>query len=161
MRKTCPDIIGCVQEDHQSLRGVLRVLVGEEMEAWRKKKVFRRFLPLLSAHTYAEERSVMESRLQKEDTRDRALQALEEHELIAVAQGRVLLAADEEQWQARMAVFCDVLETHLRNEEARAFGQLQSSFSEADREELARRYLEARNQYQFSPLLAPVESSAA
>ncbi|RYZ94880.1 MAG: hypothetical protein EOP11_25750, partial [Proteobacteria bacterium] len=79
--RSCPDVLDCVAEDHESLRSVLQRLKSSELEPSRKKAIFKRFLPLYEAHTHAEEASIMEEGLSSDALRPLILDSLEAHEV--------------------------------------------------------------------------------
>jgi len=158
----CLDVIDCLMDDHESLKNVISRLQNDEIDCRRKKTIFKRFLPLLESHTFAEEHAVMERVLQHEPTRMQALRGMEEHELSGIQLKRLMLAATEEQWVARLKLYCSLLERHIEEDARKAFPLIQMEFSTEEREELGRRYLEARNRYQLGPVLSmPVRSELA
>lgn len=160
--KSCPDVLDCLMEDHESLRSVLYRLQSPDLEPSRKRAIFKRFLPLYESHTHAEEVSVMEEGMQVDSLRPLALRALEEHEVADMLVERMRLAVDNEQWEARLHVFCTMLEQHLDLEQQETFPQMRAAFTDEQREQLGRRYLASRNHHRVLPgnlEIAPTEPS--
>jgi hypothetical protein len=151
--KSCPDVLDCIAEDHESLRSVLSRLQSPDLEVSRKRAIFKRFLPLYQAHSHAEEVSVMEEGLQHDVLRPVILDALESHEVSDILLERIRLAVDNEQWLARVNSFCAVLEHHLKQDQNVAFAAMRGAFTDEQREMLGRRYLESRNHHRVLPTL--------
>ncbi|RZA09710.1 MAG: hypothetical protein EOP11_00830 [Proteobacteria bacterium] len=151
--KTCPDVLDCIAEDHESLRSVLQRLQSPELEPSRKKAIFKRFLPLYEAHTHAEEASIMEEGLTLDSLRPLILDSLEAHEVGDILLGRIKLAVDIEQWVARLNSFCAILEHRLDVAQEKTFPAMRSAFSAEQRELLGHRYLSARNHHHVLPTL--------
>lgn len=159
--KTCPDVVDCIAEDHESMLSVLARLQDPTLELSRKRAIFKRFLPLYQAHSHAEEISVMEEGLQHEALRTGILDCLESHEIGDILLERVRLAVDNEQWMARVNSFCTLLSHHLKHDRETTLPAMRNAFSQEERENLARRYLAARNNHRVLPALelAPAPSS--
>mgnify|MGYP001059055331 CR=1 FL=1 len=149
MSAMSPDVIDCLLEDHESMKTSLAQLRNATLETSRKRAIYKRFLPLLNAHTFGEEQTVMARGLEKEELRPKVLEGLEEHHLSEYLLDRIRLAVNDEQWLARLDVFCETLEHHLLEEEEEAFPMMREIFTSEEREEMGRRYLEARNGYQL------------
>ena len=129
--------------DHESLRGVLDAL-SAPAQAFRKRAIFRRALPLFQAHACGMEHSLMKEGLGHEATRPLALKCIEENELAEIAVRRMSVANHDDIWEARLKVFCQILGRHLREAE-RIIPLLEEALPEQERKELAMRYLETRN----------------
>lgn len=153
MKSECLNVFDCLKEDHESLKGVLAQLLSSEVEVGRKRAIFKRFLPLFSSHTFAEEQTVFQHGLLEDNLRPMARQGLEEHELSEILLERIRLAVDDEQWLARVKVFCGSLEHHLQEEEKETFPAMEVAFSAEQKNELGRRYLDIRNRHQLGPVI--------
>lgn len=145
------DIFECIRVDHESLRGVLNVLVAGEIDLRRKRAVFQRMLPLFRAHTYGVEQSLMIEGLRHEAVRPIVLRCLEEHELAEVSVHRVGLAVSDEVWEARMRVFCHLLAEHLNRAE-NAFPIIRRALTAEKIEELGMKYIDTRNKLHLNPI---------
>ena len=158
---SCPDVLDCLLEDHESLREVLVRLGSPELEISRKRAIFKRFLPLYESHTHAEEQSIMEEGIQTDSLRPLVLQSLEEHEVTDLLVERMRVAVDNEQWAARLGVFCTSLQHHLDREAEVVFPAMREGFSAETREHLGRRYLTFRNHHRVLPGLEIVTDAKA
>ena len=158
---SCPDVLDCLLEDHESLREVLVRLSSTELEIGRKRAIFKRFLPLYESHTHAEEQSIMEEGIQTDSLRPLVLQSLEEHEVTDLLVERMRVAVDNEQWAARLGVFCTSLQHHLDREAEVVFPAMREGFSAETREQLGRRYLTFRNRHRVLPALEIVTDAKA
>jgi hypothetical protein len=159
--RSCPDVLDCIAEDHESMRSVLSRLQSPDLEVSRKRAIFKRFLPLYQAHSHAEELSIMEEGLQHDSLRPIVLDGLEAHEVGDILLERIRLAVDNEQWVARVNSFCTLLDHHLKEEQDHTIPALRQALSDEQREALGRRYLDSRNHHRVLPSLelAPRPSS--
>lgn len=158
--RSCPDVLDCLVEDHESMRSVLSRLRSPDLEVSRKRAIFKRFLPLYQAHSHAEEASVMEEGLQYEELRPLVLDGLESHEVGDLLLERIRLAVDNEQWLARVGSFCAMLDHRLRHDQLITIPAMRQVFADEQRETLGRRYLEARNYHRVLPDLEVVPRPA-
>jgi len=159
--KTCPDVIDCIADDHESMLSVVRRLQEPNLEISRKRAIFKRFLPLYEAHSHAEEISVMEEGLQHDSLRPAILDCLEAHEVSDILLARIRLAVDNEQWMARVNSFCTLIAHHLKHDRNETLPAMRAAFTQDEREMLGRRYLAGRNNHRVLPALelAPAPTS--
>lgn len=148
-----PDVFRCLLDDHDRLKQKLSALLSHDAPVALKRGIFREFLPLFRAHTFAEERTVFSEGLLHEELRAKVLEGLEEHEIGNVEEERMELAVDDAQWEARLKVFCEMLEHHLKEEEEETFPAMKKAFNQELREELGMRYIDTKNKHQMEPIL--------
>lgn len=154
------DIVSLLCEDHERLRALMaKFKSAKDMGA--KREIFADFLPLLEAHTFGEEETLIARALADKRLRPHAVEGLEEHDLAEFEVDKVLKAATDEQWEARVKVIAELLEHHLDEEEKDFFPLAQKVLSAEEREELATRYMDAREKLKLAPIIQlPIRKSA-
>lgn len=145
------DITRILAEEYHSLREICSELRNSPVA--RKRSVAENFLPLLTAHTFAEEEALFSRVLELDSLRTAALKTLEEHELVENELLRLWQSVDDEQFGARAGVFCDLLELQWRETEENIFPELRRLLSEDEREEMATRYREIKEQRKLDSLM--------
>jgi hypothetical protein len=157
---SCVDIISCLLEDHDLLRGQLTVLRLNGATLPEKREALERLTFLLASHTRAEEEVVLARALELEPLQVEAMEALEEHEVTENEIQRVKHSGDNVQFAARMNVLCDLIEHHLKEEEEDLFPELSNRVSAEEREELGMRYREVKERNELAPVMQmPVRES--
>jgi hypothetical protein len=151
--KTCPDVVDCIAQDQDSLILALDSLRDNSLVTGRKRAIFKRLLPLYEALSYAKDSSVLEEGVRSDALRGLVRQSIECHEVADYILERIKLSVDDEQWEVRVAVFCEVLRAQLKNESTALLPAMKKHFNDTNRELLGRRYVEARNHYQVIPYL--------
>lgn len=134
------DIINEIIRDHRRLRELLDRVKSREVTLKAKKTAFRELLPLVKAHARAEERTLYEFAKKKRGFKPDALESHEEHSAALAMSEKVKRAAAPDLWQARAAVFCELLEHHLDEEEDDFFPELRHVLPDGVSAELAARY---------------------
>lgn len=134
------DIINEIIRDHRRLRELVDRVLSKELGSRARKNAFRELLPLVRAHTRAEERSLYEYARKKRAFKARMLESLEEHEATLAMAEKAKRSTHQELWQARARVFCQMLVSHLDEEEDTLFPELREHLPASASEELASLY---------------------
>jgi len=157
---SCTEIVSCMLEDHASLKQRLVELRAPDADMASKRKSLDELLPLLEAHTQAEEEIVLARALELEGITVKAMEALEMHESIDFAVARLKQSVQEVQLAARINVFCELLGYYLKKEEEELFPELHKRISMKEREEMGMRYREVKDRNELAPVFRmPVRES--
>jgi hypothetical protein len=141
-------IITLLKKDHKEVSGLLKQASATSDSATAKRDdLFARISEALSAHMAFEEERVYPVLQRKQETRDTALEAIEEHQ-----QAKQLLrdlagiASDDERWKAKVTVLMEDIKHHVKEEEQAGglFSELESALEQAELVELAKEYAETK-----------------
>ena len=157
----CIEITRCLAEEYALLRRKSAVLRSMTAGATEKRAAAEELLPLLKAHTLAEEETLLSSALEAEPLRLLATKALEHHELLESELLRLWQSADEEQFRARASVAGDLLDYQLGEMEESFFPYFRGLVNKSEREELGMKYQEAKARHQLAPVLRLRSSAVA
>ncbi len=136
------DITRCLAEEYESLR---RQCAGlSSLPNVELRSAVEALLPILTAHTLAEEEVFISRAAEIEELRPLALKALEEHEVAEGELVRLWQSVDDEQFAARASVVCDLLTYQWKDSEENLLPSLRERLSEGEREAMGIRYLEIR-----------------
>ena len=135
------DIFDMLKEDHKKVSGIFEKLEPTTERAVKtREELFARLKTELDVHTIVEEKVLYPALEQLEETRDIALEAIEEHrivkELLADMEN---MSKESEQWSAKLTVLKENVEHHVEEEEGEMFKKARSVLNEELIEELTRR----------------------
>lgn len=149
----CTEITRCLADEYRSLREKSAVLRSLTAGVAQKRAAAEQLLPVLKAHTLAEEETLISRALETEPLRLMANKALELHELLEGELLRLWQSADDEQFSARACVAGDILDHQLREMEESFFPFLRGIVPKFEREELGMKYQAAKERHQLAPVL--------
>lgn len=149
----CTEITRCLAEEYALLRRKSAVLRSMTAGASEKRAAAEELLPLLKAHTLAEEETLLACALDAEPLRLMATKALELHELLEGELLRLWQSVDEEQFRARACVAGDLLDYQLKEMEETFFPFFRGLVPKNEREELGMKYQDAKARHQLAPVL--------
>lgn len=143
------DIIDTLRADHEeALRTAHRITQTDD--AREARTLFRELAQALGAHSRAEEAVVYTAlkRTKDDAARDIAFEGAVEHSLCdklieEMAAGR----AGSDGWQARARVVYELLQHHIEEEHEDMFKRIRKHFDAAERQGLAERFEEAKQQH--------------
>ena len=110
-----------LKKDHVEVKGILGQLT-ETKEAKKREELFLKLRQELVPHMKAEESTFYPSLLAKKEAREDAMEGVEEHHVSDLVQKELeMMPKGEEQWGAKMAVFAELVEHHIKDEESKVF----------------------------------------
>jgi hemerythrin superfamily protein len=131
-----------LKEDHRLVKSLLAKLAETTREQPdRRAELIGQVKAELGAHNEAEERVLYATLEQEDETRDAALEGVEEHRvgsrlLIELDQMR----KDNERWKAKFTVFKEILEHHVDEEEDEIFSKAKKVLDDEEARELGARF---------------------
>ncbi len=132
------DIIGLLKRDHRNVKGLFQEFEKGSGKV-QKQKIAERIIEELSLHASIEEQLVYPL-LRARDTKskDRVLEALEEHHLAktTLAELDAMTTADE-RYDAKMTVLAESIRHHIEEEESQVLPRFQRATTEEERKQLA------------------------
>ncbi|MDX9990583.1 MAG: hemerythrin domain-containing protein [Anaerolineales bacterium] len=110
-----------LKKEHKTIMDILDQLEDTE-EAKKREELFQKLKEELLPHMRAEESTFYEPLLAKKDTRDVALEGTEEHHASdLVFKELEKMPKDKDEWAAKLTVFKEMVEHHIKEEEGTMF----------------------------------------
>ncbi|HKP87746.1 MAG TPA: hemerythrin domain-containing protein [Blastocatellia bacterium] len=135
------DIFGMLKEDHKKVSGIFEKLEPTTERAVKtREELFARLKIELDVHALVEEKILYPALEQIEETRDIALEAIEEHRIVKELLADMdNMSKESEQWTAKLTVLKENVEHHVEEEEGEMFKKARSVLNDELIEELTRR----------------------
>lgn len=151
------DITQLLHEDHQKVRELFFQFDKAEDEA-EKEELVKQIITELYVHAKVEEDIVYPNvEEEAEDAQDLVDEAENEHRMVKYLMAELSqMTADEDQFDAKVTVLCELVTHHIREEEKEMFKKLRESG--ADLEELAQQVQEAKEELMAEPI-PPMQAS--
>ncbi len=141
------EFFALLKKDHQAVKSILKEIQQstDRAEQARQKLLEKLKLELLP-HMEGEERAFYPALKEAQDSRDGALEMIEEHQVAKV----VLSDLDRtpktnENWKAKVVVLKDLIEHHVEVEESKAFKMAQDVLSEEDIQNIMRQFQQEKD----------------
>lgn len=110
-----------LKKDHVEVKGILGQLT-ETKEAKKREELFLKLKQELVPHMKAEESTFYPTLLAKKDAREDAMEGIEEHHVSDLVQKELeMMPKGDDHWGAKMAVFAELVEHHIKDEESKVF----------------------------------------
>lgn len=113
------DIYEIIIADHEKARRLLgQIKKTKDSDGEKRSKLFAELKPELMMHQHVEE-GVFYSKLKEiDDTRDDALEAINEHHVVdGLLEELDAMPTDNDEWRAKFGVLKELVEHHMREEE--------------------------------------------
>ena len=134
------ELFELLQEDHDRIKGLLDDLSDTSGRGKKsREQSFRRLRDQLIPHMRAEEQVLYPALERNAESREIALEALEEHHVADLVLSELsTLTLTDEHWAAKLKVLEELLEHHIEEEESEVFDAAEDIFDETQLEDLAR-----------------------
>ena len=138
-----------LKEDHEKVAGILeKIDATTERGVKTREELFTQLKTELEIHAEIEETIFYPALEKHEESRDIALEAVEEHRIVKEFLAELdSMAKDDEIWTAKMTVLKENIEHHVEEEEGEMFSKARKALTEDEIESLGTR-LEAAKQKQ-------------
>jgi hemerythrin-like domain-containing protein len=112
-----------LKKDHEEVKGILGQLKETKESASKKREeLFQKLKEELVPHMKAEEKTFYQPLMAKKEVRDDAMEGIEEHHVAdLVFKELQKMQKGEDQWGAKMSVFKELVEHHIKEEEGKIF----------------------------------------
>lgn len=119
-----------LKKDHKVVAGILGQLKETENEK-KREELFKKLKEELVPHMKAEEITFYERLLAKKEAREDALEGVEEHHVSELVFKELeKTPKGEDQWGAKMSVFKELVEHHVKEEEGKIFKTAEKALGE-------------------------------
>jgi hypothetical protein len=134
-RRTMNQFFQMLKKDHKEIKGILEQLTETKAGAVTKReKLFHKLRVELIPHMKAEESTFYPPLLAKKVSREDAMEGVEEHHVSDMVWNELeTMPKGEDQWGAKMTVFKELVEHHIKDEESKVF---KSAGKALDRDEI-------------------------
>lgn len=134
------ELFELLQEDHDRIRGLLDNLSEPTKGSQRTRESgFKKLKDALIPHMRAEEQTIYASLEQHSESREVALEAIEEHHVADTVLSELLSTdMNDERWTAKLQVLQEIVERHIEEEESDVFDALEETFEDEELSEFAR-----------------------
>jgi iron-sulfur cluster repair protein YtfE (RIC family) len=130
-----------LKEDHKKVAGILeKIDATTERGVKTRKELFTQLKTELDIHAEIEETIFYPALEKHEETRDIALEGIEEHRIVKELLAELdSMAKDDEIWTAKMTVLKENVEHHVEEEEGEMFPKARKALTEEEIETLGMR----------------------
>lgn len=129
------DFFQLLKKDHVAIKGILGKLV-ETKELKKREELFHALRIALVPHMKAEERAFYAPLVTKEEAREDAMEGIEEHHVsVMVLKELEKLPKSVDQWKAKIKVFKELVEHHIKEEESKIFKSAKKTFKKNELED--------------------------
>lgn len=155
------DIIKLILADHEPLKKLVSILKDLDAPIRTRRRIFEQFAPLFLVHAKAEQESLYtylkdENKLLRID----GLEGEVEHELAEHMIEEVKMSENADLWAARAKVLAELVEHHLKEEEADMLPEFKKESDVEDRVMLGKQYLELKDHFRREENLTIEEEEA-
>jgi len=112
-----------LKKDHEDVKNILGQLKETKESAPKKREdLFQKLREELVPHMKAEESTFYPPLLAKKEAREDAMEGIEEHHVSELVLKELeKMPKDEEKWGAKVGVFKELVEHHIKDEESKLF----------------------------------------
>ena len=120
-----------LKKEHVKVKGILGQLKETKENAPKKREeLFQKLRVELVPHMKAEERAFYPRLLAKKESREDAMEGVEEHHVSEMVLKELeAMQKGEDQWGAKMAVFKELVEHHIKDEQSKVFKSAEKALS--------------------------------
>ena len=133
-------IYDVLKDEHREVQGLFKSMIDDEKF---DRKTFQQIEDLLKVHMAGEEKLFYPRLVSAEQTKEKALEAIEEHNAAKQFQ-RTVMAADSEVQFAKVQVLHEMISHHIEEEEGQVFKDAKKVLSKDEEYEIANQYLKRK-----------------
>jgi hemerythrin superfamily protein len=141
------DIYNALKDDHDQARRLLDALAEtKDDEGEERARRFAEFKVELMMHQHVEESVFYNTLKNEEETRDDALEAINEHHVVdTLLEELDDMPKDGDEWRAKFGVLKKLVEHHMREEEEEFFESARKVLDADQAEQMARVFREKKD----------------
>jgi hemerythrin-like domain-containing protein len=131
-----------LKKDHEEVKGILgKLKETKESELKKREEVFLKLRIELVPHMKAEESVFYPPLTAKKESREDALEGVEEHHVSEMVLKELeTTQKGEDIWGAKMAVFKELVEHHIKDEESKVFKSAEKALTQDDFEKIMKQF---------------------
>ena len=138
-----------LKKDHKELKGILAQLEETGNKSKKRDELFQKVKEELVPHMKAEEITFYPPLLAaKKDAREVALEGVEEHHVSEMVFKELeKMPKDQDQWAAKLSVFKELLEHHIKEEEGTIFKTAEKVLSQTKLQNILKQFVEEKRKF--------------
>ena len=130
-----------LKKDHAEVKGILGKLEEtKEGELKKREELFLKLRTELVPHMKAEEIVFYPPLMAKKESRKDALEGVEEHHVSDMVLKELETTQKGELWGAKMSVFSELVEHHIKDEESKVFKSAEKALGPDDFEKIMKQF---------------------
>ena len=131
-----------LKKDHAEVKGILGQLKETKESASKKREeLFQKLREELVPHMKAEESAFYPSLMAKKEAREDAMEGMEEHHVSEMVLKELeTMQKGEDQWGAKMSVFKELVEHHIKDEESKVFKSAEKALGQDEIQNIMKRF---------------------
>jgi hypothetical protein len=134
------DIFEMLKKDHREAKDLFESLMESEENSEDRDELFQELRQALELHSTIEEKYLYPALQEVDETRDMALESIEEHRIVKqLLEELEDLDPEDEQWDAKLKVLMENVEHHVEEEEKELFKKAQKVLSKDEIKEMGER----------------------
>jgi len=135
-----------LKKDHEEVKNILGQLQDAKASAPKKREaLFQKLRVALVPHMKAEESTFYPALLAKNESRKDAMEGVEEHHVSEmVLQELETMQKGEDQWGAKMAVFKELVEHHIKDEHSKVFKSAEKALNNAEFQTIMKQFVQEK-----------------
>ncbi|RPI66623.1 MAG: hemerythrin domain-containing protein [Geobacteraceae bacterium] len=140
-----------LKKDHKVVKGILGQLEETGDKSKERDELFQKLKEELVPHMKAEEIAFYQPLLAKKEAREVALEGVEEHHVSEMVFKELeVMPKDQDQWAAKLSVFKELLEHHIKEEEGAIFKTAEEVLSRTKYQSILKQFVEEKQKFKES-----------
>ena len=132
-----------LRKDHKLVKQILKEM--EESSPKERADLISELDAALFPHLRAEEEVFYPALMQKEQSRELGLEAIEEHHVAKIVYNELSgMSPSDEKWQAKAKVLMEIVNHHIQEEEEEVFSITKKAISKDDIPEVFQRFVDLK-----------------
>jgi len=131
-----------LKKDHEKVKGILGTLKETKESAPKKREgLFQKLREELVPHMKAEETTFYQPLMAKKEAREDAMEGMEEHHVSEMVLKELeKMPKGEDQWGAKMTVFKELVEHHIKDEESKVFKSAEKALDHDEMQNIMKQF---------------------
>ncbi|MHB8058000.1 MAG: hemerythrin domain-containing protein [Desulfuromonadaceae bacterium] len=141
-----------LKDDHKEVKGILGQLKEtKDNESKKRDELFQKLTEELIPHMKAEEMTFYQPLLAKKEAREDALEGVEEHHVSEMVFKELeKMPKGQDQWAAKLGVFKELVEHHIKEEEGAIFKTAEKVLSQDKFQSIMKQFAEEKQKFKES-----------
>lgn len=136
------EFLQLLKKDHVEVKEILGQLLETKKKSKKREKLFHTLRIALVPHMKAEESTFYAPLCtKKKETREDAMVGIEEHHVIEMVLKELeKMPKSEGQWKAKITVFKELVERHIKDEESKVFKSAKKAFKKNELQGIMKKF---------------------
>lgn len=146
-------IVDAIKQDHSDLKKLIKSLKDGSLPLSERRVHYKKFETLLKSHSVAEEQAVYKNskNADEKEIRLETDEGIVEHQVADMLMERIATLSHSEKWTAHTKVLAEMVEHHIKEEEAELLPDLKKTLDKEANAEMLNTFLLLRQTTQQRP----------